>query len=173
MNDSTLQKVDHSKLKTNQAVIIGLLLLSFLINQPPVLILALIGMAVGTLVGVPGFGFIYVRLLKPLNIVQPAIHLDHPEPHRFSQGLGAFVIGLSIIAFLVGAATLGWSLAWLVIVLASLNLFAGFCAGCAVYYWLNRLNIRGFEHPSPPGVRAGFMPSAIRITTEPDKEGRS
>ena len=30
------------------------------------------------------------------------------------------------------------------IVLAGLNLFAGWCAGCTVYYWLNRLGVPGF-----------------------------
>ena len=36
------------------------------------------------------------------------------------------------------------ALAWLVIGLAALNLFVGFCAGCFVYYRLNRLGVPGF-----------------------------
>jgi len=38
----------------------------------------------------------------------------------------------------------GWALIIVVIVLASLNLFAGWCAGCTMYYWLNRLGVPGF-----------------------------
>jgi hypothetical protein len=37
-------------------------------------------------------------------------------------------------------------LAWLVVTLAALNLFLGFCAGCFVYYQLNRLQVPGFDH---------------------------
>ena len=38
------------------------------------------------------------------------------------------------------------------IVLAGLNLFAGWCAGCTMYYWLNRLGVPGFDH-QPVEVR--------------------
>jgi hypothetical protein len=40
----------------------------------------------------------------------------------------------------------GWSLAGVVALLAALNLFLGFCAGCFVYYQLNRLHVPGFVH---------------------------
>lgn len=32
----------------------------------------------------------------------------------------------------------GWVLAWIVMVLAAINLFLGFCAGCFMYYQLER-----------------------------------
>jgi hypothetical protein len=53
---------------------------------------------------------------------------------------------------------LGWSLVWLVIALAALNLFAGFCVGCAVYYWLARLNVPGFAQHPPAGTLPGMRP---------------
>jgi hypothetical protein len=37
-------------------------------------------------------------------------------------------------------------MAWVVVVLAALNLFLGFCAGCFVYYQLNRLGVPGFQY---------------------------
>ena len=49
----------------------------------------------------------------------------------------------------------GWVLSWLVIVLAALNLFVGFCAGCAVYYWLHRLQVPGFSKTPPAGIFPG------------------
>ena len=47
---------------------------------------------------------------------------------------------------------------WLVIALASLNLFVGFCAGCAVYYWLGKLHLPGFVKTPPPGAFPGMRP---------------
>jgi hypothetical protein len=55
-------------------------------------------------------------------------------------------VALSVFALVVQATALGWALAWLVVVLAALNLFLGFCAGCFVYYQLNRLQVPGFHH---------------------------
>jgi hypothetical protein len=70
------------------------------------------------------------------------------------------VLAASSLAFLFGAGTLGWGLGWLVIALASLNLFAGFCVGCAVYYWLNRLHVPGFVKAPPAGNFPGMKPRA-------------
>ncbi|MGA2477407.1 MAG: DUF4395 family protein [Spirochaetia bacterium] len=53
-----------------------------------------------------------------------------------------------------------WLLTWLVIVLAAANLFLGFCAGCAVYYWLNRLQVPGFGKTPPSGTFPGMRPKA-------------
>ena len=44
------------------------------------------------------------------------------------------------------ASVLGWALSWIVVALAALNLFAGICVGCLMYYWLNRLGVPGFKH---------------------------
>jgi hypothetical protein len=43
-------------------------------------------------------------------------------------------------------ATVGWVLVWVLILLAGLNLFVGFCLGCFVYYQFSRLGVPGFEH---------------------------
>jgi ABC-type xylose transport system permease subunit len=64
------------------------------------------------------------------------------------------------MALLLGATLAGWVLAWVVIVLASLNLFLGFCAGCAVYYWLNRIRVPGFSKTPPVGTFPGMRPRA-------------
>ena len=55
------------------------------------------------------------------------------------------VVALALLTLLLGYAVLGWALTWLVIVLAGLNLFLGFCAGCFVYYQLARLGVPGFD----------------------------
>jgi hypothetical protein len=155
-----LTKVDHASLRTNQAVIILLVLAAFIFNQPWLVVLTSLAMLLGTALKRPGFGFVYQSFLKPNHWVKPDILQDNPEPHRFAQGFGGVVLVLSAVALFFGASPLGWALAWLVIGLASLNLFAGFCAGCAVYYWLHRLNVPGFVKTPPAGTFPGMRPKA-------------
>ena len=157
-NAEVLQKVDHSALRVNQAFIIGLNIIAFIINGPWLAALVTLLMGIGTLLRLPGFGFIYKYALKPSSVVKPDVIEDNPEPHRFAQGFGAVVMFGAIVALFSGAATLGWSLVWLVVALAALNLFAGFCVGCAVYYWLNRLGLPGFAKAPPQDVFPGMRP---------------
>jgi len=153
-----LQRVDHSALRINQAAIIFLLLTAFVLDQPALAGLVCLVMLFGTALKRPGFSFLYTRLLKPAGWVSPDVLLDHPEPHRFAQGFGGVVLAGSYAALALGAASLGWALVWLVIALAALNLFVGFCAGCAVYYWLNRLRVPGFLQSPPEGTFPGMRP---------------
>jgi len=155
-----LPAVDHSALRTNQAFIIGLSILAFVFDAPWLAGLVAVAMAIGTILGVPGFGFIYKGLLKPRGWVRPEILHDNPEPHRFAQGLGAVFLVAGVLALFAGFPLLGWSLVWLVIALAALNLFVGFCAGCAVYYWLNRLRVPGFVKSPPDQTFPGMRPKA-------------
>ncbi len=99
-----------------------------------------------------------MAILRPLNWVKPEVIQDNPEPHRFAQGFGGTVLAGAGLAFVAGAGGLGWGLAWLVVALAALNLFVGFCVGCAVYYWLNRLKVPGFGKTPPGGSFPGMRP---------------
>lgn len=151
-----LRPVDHAALKVNQATIVALNLLAFVLNQPWLAIATAVFMLIGAFVGKPAFGFLYRSLLR--KIVKPQILADHPEPHRFAQGLGGTMLLLGVILSAHLAPTAGWVLVWLVILLAGLNLTVGFCAGCFVYYWLARWKAPGFHRQPPPGVLPGFRP---------------
>jgi hypothetical protein len=155
-----LQKVDHSALRTNQAFIIGLLLAAFVADAAWVTPLVALVMTYGALRRQPGFKVFYTGLLRPRGWVKPDVLDDNPEPHVFAQALGAAALWLGAGAFAAGAAGAGWALAWLVIFLAALNLFVGFCAGCALYYWLGRLHLPGFVKAPPPGTFPGMRPGA-------------
>lgn len=155
-----LQQVDHAALRTNQALIISLGILAFILNQVWLVLFLALVMAVGTALSKPGFGIVYQRLLRPMKLVQADILPDNPQPHRFAQGFGSVVLIFASIALFMSAGTIGWSLVWLVIVLAGLNLFAGFCVGCALYYWLNRLDVPGFVKAPPQGTLPGTRPKA-------------
>jgi hypothetical protein len=160
MPEEVLKKVDHSSLRVNQASIIVLLLAGFIIDVPWLVGLVAVVMILGTAFGRPGFFLIYTGVLRPLGIVTPHVLADNPEPHRFAQGFGGVVAAGSAAALFLGSSALGWSLTWLVVVLAAANLFLGFCAGCAVYYWLNRLRVPGFSRVPPAGTFPGMRPRA-------------
>jgi hypothetical protein len=153
-----LQKVDHSALRTNQAMIIGLSLISFILNWPWLAALVMVVMVYGTVRRQPGFRIVYAGLLRPRGWVKPDVINDNPEPHVFAQGFGAVVLLIGVVLLYAGTPLVGWALVWLVIALASLNLFVGFCAGCAVYYCLGKLRLPGFVKTPPPGTFPGMRP---------------
>ena len=141
------RKVDHSALRTNQAFIIGLLLIAFIVNTLWLVAFVAFVMLLGTFVPrLSLFKAVYLYFLKPRGIVKPDVKADNPEPHLFAQGVGGTFLAVATIAFALGLSFLGWVLTWIVIGLASLNLFAGICVGCLMYYWFNRLGVPGFNH---------------------------
>jgi len=141
------RKVDHSALRTNQAFIIGLLILAFVANAWPLVTFVAAAMLVGTAWPKAAlFKAVYLYVLKPLKIARPDVREDNPEPHQFAQGVGGAVLAAATIAFAANAAVVGWALSWIVVALAALNLFAGICVGCMMYYWFNRLGLPGFRY---------------------------
>ena len=49
------------------------------------------------------------------------------------------------LGFLLNVNAFGWIFTMIVIFLAGLNLFLGFCMGCTLYYWLARWGVPGFD----------------------------
>ncbi len=152
-----LRPVDHAALRTNQALIIGLLIAAFVADSPWMVAFVAAVMLLGTLRGKPGFSPVY-RSFRDRNLLKPEILQDHPEPHQFSQALGGSFLAAAFAALLPGFDAVGWGLAWFVAALAGLNLFGGFCVGCAFYYWLSRLGVPGFVHGPPPETVPGRRP---------------
>ena len=140
------RKVDHSAIKTNQAFIIGLLVIAFVLDAKWLVACVSAVMLIGTFFpNLAAFKAVYWVILKPLKIARPDVRRDNPEPHLFAQGVGGAVLLVATLAFLACVAVLGWVLSWIVVALAALNLFAGVCVGCLMYYWLNRLGVPGFK----------------------------
>ncbi len=150
-------KVDHGALRANQILIITLNLAAFVFNFWPIAAVVALVMGAGSAIGKPGFLPVYRFLLKPLRLVRPEILEDDPRSHRFAQGFGAVVMVAGTAALAQGAAA-GWAAVWLVILLAAVNVFAGFCAGCFVFYQLGRLGIPGFTGEPPAGTFPGMRP---------------
>jgi hypothetical protein len=63
---------------------------------------------------------------------------------RFNNSIAVVLLGLAQVAFLLGYATVGWVLA-LMVALAATVALAGFCLGCFLYYQfkLNRFRLFG------------------------------
>jgi len=138
-----IKKVDTTALKVNQAAIIGLTLLGFLLDQPYLVLLVGLVLALGTLApNLALFKQTYLKVLKPAGLLKPHVINDDPAPHQFAQGVGAiFLLASSSVLLATANAALGWTLAWIVIILAGINLVFGFCAGCFVYYQLDRVGL--------------------------------
>lgn len=146
-------KVDHSALRTNQAFIIGLLALAFVLEFTPLVAFVAAVMVIGALFPPARlFVRIYKHILKPAGLVKPDVIIDNAAPHRFSMALGGIFTTASALALVSGAATVGWVLSGIVIALASLNLFAGFCAGCFMYYQFQKRGVPGFDQAPVGGA---------------------
>lgn len=145
------KKVDTTAIKFNQACIIVFSLLGFVLNQPYLVLFVGLVLAVGTILPQAGlFKQFYQKLLKPNELLKANVIDDDPAPHQFAQGVGALFLLASSLALLVFNSTgLGWTLAWIVIILAGVNLFLNFCAGCFVYYQLDKVGL--LPHPSSGG----------------------
>lgn len=138
-----VKKVDTTAIKFNQASIITFTLLAYVLDLPWLVLFVGAVLAMGSIwPGAALFQQVYRQVLKPIGLVKPHVIDDDPAPHRFAQGVGATFLGLSSLALLaLNAISLGWGLAGLVVVLAAINLFFNFCAGCFVYYQLRRLGL--------------------------------
>ncbi len=140
------EKVDLSAIKVNQASIITITLVGFIFNLPALAAFVGVVMVAGTAwKGLALFKQFYRRVLKPADLVKPEIVEGPSAPHEFAQLLGGIFLIVGSILLFGGSAVLGWILAWIVILLAAVNLFFGFCAGCFLYYQLGRLGVPGFR----------------------------
>ena len=135
-------RVDRNTLRTNQAMIVALTVLAFVLGAEVgrwvVLGTALV-MALGT--AHPAFALfkqLHQRILRPLGILGPDVHPEDPMPHQFAQAIGAVFLLASSAALFGGAETLGWVLNAVVTALAFINLTVAFCAGCFMYFQLDR-----------------------------------
>lgn len=150
--------VDHGALKANQLTIIVLSLASFVAGYWPLAAATALVMAAGTVAGKPGFLPLYRYVLQPAGLVRRELLEDDPAPHRFAQGFGALVLLSGAAGVAAGYGTAGWTAVWLVVALASLNVFAGFCAGCFLYYWAGSLGLPFFTALPPEGTFPGRKP---------------
>jgi hypothetical protein len=145
--------VDNNALRFNQISIVCLVLIGFLLDQPvlPALVSAIL------LIGVvrPNlsvFRQIYRLVIIPSGVLVPQPVQEDGAAPRFAQLLGGLTMAAATVFLYTDSPLMGWSLAWVVILLAATNLFFGFCAGCFVYFQIERLRPHKAGTPGPGGT---------------------
>jgi Domain of unknown function (DUF4395) len=147
---TALRQVDHTGLKTGMAATIILLILAFILNNGfSVVLVAFVALA--QLLGAAGVSFapyslLYKHVVRPSGIVKPHVIADNPEPHRFAMLVGGVFNTVATLGLLANALVIAWVLVGIVVVLANLNFWLNFCAGCWMYYQFNRLGVPGFTY---------------------------
>lgn len=136
-------RIDSTLAKFSQATTVLLTGLAFIFGQPVLVIIAAIFLTLSAISPtISPFRLLYKWVALPLHLLKPRIVEDDPAPHRFAQGIGAvFTIAASLLLVFTQATVAGWVLDLIVFVLAGINLFVGFCAGCFVYYHLGRWGV--------------------------------
>ena len=144
MNESAY-RIDRNTLRTNQAFIVGLTVLAFVLGAEVgrwVILGTALVLGLGTAhPALALFKQFHQRLLRPAGILGPRVEPEDPMPHQFAQAVGAVFLFAATIALFSGANTTGWVLSWIVTGLAFVNLTVSFCAGCFVYYQLDRVGM--------------------------------
>ena len=140
-------EIDRNALKAAQATTITLLLLGFIFDNAWIVAVT----ALCQLLGAAGlswapFKLLYRYLYVPLRIVKPNRQPDHEAPHRFASLVGGIFNTAAALFLFFRIPAAGWILAWVVIILANLNFWLNFCAGCWMYYTFNRFGIPGFRY---------------------------
>src|SRR2546421_6901480 len=150
---TNVPQVDTHLAKFSQASIVVLTALAFILNQPIIVALTAVVMALSALApSISPFRLIYNGVLIPLHLLKPRIVEDDPAPHRFAQGVGAaFLIVATLVLYLTKATAVGWALDLIVFVLAGIILTPGLFRGWLVYYYL------GGDGARPPPRSAGGL----------------
>jgi hypothetical protein len=103
-------------------------------GTPWLVALALLSIAVSAAFGLRYsiYGIVWRRIVgvAGLGKVEP----EHEYPPRFAQVLGSVALTLALVAFALGATTLGWVFTLGVAALQSILALTGYCLGCRLYF---------------------------------------
>ena len=78
------------------------------------------------------YGVIWRRIAAAASL--PKVEPEHEYPPRFAQVLGSVALTLALVAFAVGATTLGWVFTLGVATLQTVLAVTGYCLGCRLYF---------------------------------------
>lgn len=130
------------------AAITMLVLATALVVQGPVgvglVVWQTVAFAAGSLLGLrySPYGNLFRALKHRFDLGAPPA--TEPEgPPRFAQTCGLAVTLPALLAFALGATTVGWVLVGVVLALSALLALTGLCVGCELYLVGQRLRARG------------------------------
>jgi Domain of unknown function (DUF4395) len=159
--------IDARAPRTNQAVIGTLSLVAFLTGAewlPAVLAAQLaIGLTLGRQFCLPCL--LYFELIQPRFGEGP---IEDSRPPRFANMVGIAFLGAATVAFIAGAAAVGWTLTLIVAALALLAAITGLCAGCEMYRLTARMRGVNARHaPRIDPADVGLTSAGIVQFTHP------
>jgi Domain of unknown function (DUF4395) len=139
----TIAKIDLTSLKFNQACIIIFTSLAYLLNI--YWLVAFVGLVLSLDTLIPGTGLFkltYKNIVKPLKFLKPNVSEESKTPHQFAQGMGGIFLLVSYFLLQYSGFTLiGWGISFIVIAFAFINLSLNFCAGCFIYFQLQKIKV--------------------------------
>ena len=109
------------------------------------------------------YGAIWRRIARTLAL--PRVEPEHEYPPRFAQVLGSTALILALVAFALGATTVGWALTLAVAGLQTLLATTGYCLGCRLYFlrwWVPGLVTRIWTGGKAPSPTTNLAPEPIR-----------
>ena len=111
-----------------------LLIVATLTQTPWLVALVLVSIGASAAFGMRWsvYGMVWRRLVKVVGLAP--VELEHEYPPRFAQVLGSVALALALIAFALGAATLGWIFTLAVATLQTVLAVTGYCLGCRLYF---------------------------------------
>ena len=116
------------------AVSAVVLIVAAITGTPWLVALALLSIGVSAAFGLRYsiYGVAWRRIVTAAGLgkVEP----EHEYPPRFAQVLGSVALTLALVAFAVGATTIGWVFALAVAGLQTLLAVTGYCLGCRLYF---------------------------------------
>jgi hypothetical protein len=139
------------------------LIVALVTGTPWLVALALLSIATSATFGLRYsiYGIVWRRIvaIAGLGKVEP----EHEYPPRFAQVLGSTALTLALVAFALGATTIGWVLTLAVAGLQSVLAITGYCLGCRLYFlrwWVPDLMTRIWTRGRVQ--RLGFNTEPIR-----------
>jgi hypothetical protein len=160
-------KIDPRGHRFGAGVSAALLILAFLTGTVWLVLLVLLSIGVSAAFGLRYsiYGVAWRRIAQALAL--PKVEPEHEYPPRFAQVLGSTALILALIAFALGATTVGWGLALAVAALQTLLATTGYCLGCRLYFlrwWVPDLVTRIWTRGRVGGPDRALAPDRIRYS---------
>ena len=111
------------------------------------------------------YGVFWRRIAQALAL--PKAKPEHEYPPRFAQVLGSVALILALIAFALGATTVGWGFTLAVAGLQTLLATTGYCLGCRLYFlrwFVPDLMTRIWTRGRSGGPNRALAPERIRYS---------
>ena len=111
------------------------------------------------------YGAVWRGIAKAVAL--PKTVPEHEYPPRFAQVLGSVALILALIAFALGATTVGWGFTLAVAGLQTLLATTGYCLGCRLYFlrwFVPDLMTRIWTRGRSGGPNRALAPERIRYS---------